>query len=82
MNLQSTHKDKNNFCESIFKVAHFTPLFVIHCVFLELCLEKELKDDEVNNGNSLWFKSKEVAVLIHLRVPVAEVAIPAFQSGL
>ncbi|XP_075256023.1 uncharacterized protein LOC142348534 [Convolutriloba macropyga] len=44
--------------------------------------KKELKDDEVNNGNSLWFKSKEVAVLIHLRVPVAEVAIPAFQSGL
>ena len=63
-------------------MAHFTPFFAIHCVFLQLCLEKGLKDDEINNGNSLWFTSNEVDVVSHRRVTVADVAISAFQSGL
>ena len=63
-------------------MAHFTTFFAIHCVFLQPCLEKGLRDDQINNGNPLWLTAKEVAVVSHLRVPVADVAIPAFQSGL
>ena len=49
---------------------------------LKLCHEKGLKDDQVNNGNSLWITAKNLADVSHLRAPVADVAIWAFQSGL
>ena len=59
------------------------PHFLRFIVFsLQLCLEKGLKDDQINNGNSLWFTAKELAVVSHFRAPVADVAISAFQSGL
>ena len=59
-------------------MAHFTPFFAIHCFSLQLCLEKGLKDDQINDGISLWITAKELAVMGYLRAPVADVAISAF----
>ena len=59
------------------------PHIVRFIVFsLKLCLEKGLKDDQVDNGNSVWITAKNLAVVSHLRAPAADVAISAFQSGL
>ena len=49
---------------------------------LKLCLENGLKYDPINNGNLFWIIAKELAVVGHLRAPVADVANSAFQSGL
>ena len=59
------------------------PHFLQFIVFsLQLCLEKGFKDDQINNGNSLWITARELALVFHLRAPVADVAIQAFHSGL
>ena len=59
-------------------MAHFTPFFAIHCFSLQLCLEKGLKDDQINDSISIWITAKELAVMGNLRAPVADVAISAF----
>ena len=59
------------------------PHFLHFIVFsLKLCLEKGLKYDQINNGNSFWIIAKDLAVVGHLRAAVADVAISAFQSEL
>ena len=59
------------------------PHFLRFIVFsLQLGLEKGLKDDQINNGNSLWLAAQLLADVSHLRVPVADVANSSFQSGL
>ena len=59
-------------------MAHVTPFFAIHCFSLQLCLEKGLKDDQINDGISIWITAKELAVIGHLRASVADVAISSF----
>ena len=49
---------------------------------LQLCLEKGLEDDQINNGNLLLSMAEELAVVSHLRAPVADVAVSAFHSEL
>ena len=58
---------------------HFLQIIVFS---VQLCLEKGFTDDQINNGNSLWIAGKELAVVCHLRAPVADVANSAFPSGL
>ena len=63
-------------------MAHFTPFLRFIVLSLKLCLEKELKDEQINSGNLILILIEELTVVSHLRARIAEVAFSAFHSGL